>query len=250
MPLAPLDFPFAAQPVPLAGATALPPPSPLVNEVVCGALMMAFDRAGRWRDAAAVLPRAAALGVRPNAVMYNTAIGAAGRARQPEAAEALFRRAVAAGAADGATYESLVAAYGMAGDPARAEAAFASMAAAGLRPREYAYCGLVAAHSLAGDAEEAIRVRSRMRRAGARAGVHAYNALVAACDRGGMYERALDLLRAMRREGVQGNALTAELAAGIGRKGAATVESQQLTAAALSAAMAAAGTLLIRSGVF
>jgi hypothetical protein len=49
---------------------------------------------------------------------------------------------------------------------------------------------------------------------------------------------------------VEPNALTQQLATEIGRKGAATVEGQQITAAALSAAMAAAGTLLIRSGVF
>jgi pentatricopeptide repeat protein len=131
-----------------------------------------------------------------------------------------------------------------------AEAAFAAMAAAGVRAREYAYCGLVAAHSLAGDAPEALRVRARMQRAGGRPGVHLYNALIAACERGGLYERALDLLRSMRRDGVAGNALTAQLAANVGRKGAATVESQQLTAAALSAAMAAAGTLLMRTGMF
>jgi pentatricopeptide repeat protein len=124
------------------------------------------------------------------------------------------------------------------------------MAAAGHKPREFAYCGLVAAHSLAGDVAEALRVRTRMRRVGGRPGVHMYNALIAACERGGQYERALDLLRSMRREGVAGNALTTQLAANVGRKGAATVESQQLTAAALSAAMAAAGTLLMRSGVF
>jgi hypothetical protein len=54
----------------------------------------------------------------------------------------------------------------------------------------------------------------------------------------------------MKRDGLEGNAVTAALMASIGRKGAASVETQQLTAAALSAAMAAAGTLLIRTGMF
>lgn len=54
----------------------------------------------------------------------------------------------------------------------------------------------------------------------------------------------------MKREGVEANAMTGALMSSVGRKGAASVGNQQLTAAALSAAMAAAGTLLMRTGVF
>lgn len=120
----------------------------------------------------------------------------------------------------------------------------------GHQPRDYAFCGLIAAHSLAGDVGAALRVRQRMRAAGTAPSVHTYNALVAACERAGLYEKALDLLRGMKREGIEANAVTGALMASIGRKGAASVENQQLTAAALSAAMAAAGTLLIRTGIF
>ncbi|WIA14814.1 hypothetical protein OEZ85_003296 [Tetradesmus obliquus] len=222
----------------------------VINEGVLSALMMAYERGGKWREAVGVLARASSLGVVPGPGMFGTAISAAGKAGQLALADALFVQARGAGAADASTYESMIGVLGMAGDPARAELVFRAMQAAGHVPGEYAFCGLIAAHSLAGDAVSAMRVRQRLVAAGCGAGVHVYNALIAAADRAGLYDKALELLRCMRRDGVAPDALTQQLAADIGRKGAATVEGQQITAAALSAAMAAAGTLLIRSGVF
>ncbi|KAF6255773.1 TPR-like protein [Scenedesmus sp. NREL 46B-D3] len=222
----------------------------VINEGVLSALMMAYERGGKWREAVGVLARASLLGVAPGPSMFGAAISAAGRAGQLALADALFVQARGAGAADASTYESMIGVLGMAGDPPRTELVFRAMQAAGHAPGEYAYCGLIAAHSLAGDAVSAMRVRQRLAAAGCSAGVHVYNALIAAADRAGLYDKALELLRGMRRDGVAPDALTQQLAADIGRKGAATVEGQQITAAALSAAMAAAGTLLIRSGVF
>ena len=173
------------------------PLAPMVNEVVCGALMLAYERAGKWSEAIAVLGRARALGIAPNTVMYNTAISAAGKAGQLDVAEQLF---ASSPTCDAVTHETLLAAYGMAGQPAGAEQVMRLMGRRGLRPRDYAYCGLIAAHSLAGDCEAALRVRARMRRDGAPATVHVYNALLAACQRAGRYEAALELLQAMKRE--------------------------------------------------
>jgi pentatricopeptide repeat protein len=133
---------------------------------------------------------------------------------------------------------------------AKAEAVLRAMRARGFRPRDYAYCGLIAAYSLGGDCASALAVRGRMAQDGAQATVHVYNALVAACERAGQFDRALELLRDMKREGLAPNGVTQQLMAAIGRKGAASVETQQLTAAAMSAALAAAGSLLIRAGAF
>lgn len=221
--------------------------APLVNEVVCGALMLAYERAGKWSEAINVLSRARAMGIQPNAVMYNTAIAAAGKAGHLDAAERLFTMVPNP---DGVTHESLVAAYGMAGLPEKAEAVFRLMVQRQFRPRDYAYCGLIAAYSLAGDCEAALRVRKRMRRDGATATVHVYNALLAACERARQYERALELLQAMKREGVEPNMVTQSLMTLIGRQGVQSVEGQQVAAAAWSAVFAAAGTLLIRAGMF
>ncbi len=80
--------------------------------------------------------------------------------------------------------------------------------------------------------------------------MHSYNALVAACERAGQYDKALELLREMKREMLAPNAVTHQLMVAIGKKGAASVETQQITAAAMSAALAAAGSLLIRAGAF
>ncbi|PNH10009.1 hypothetical protein TSOC_003308 [Tetrabaena socialis] len=151
---------------------------------------------------------------------------------------------------DAVTYETMIAAYGMAGLAERAESVFAAMTGAGQRPRDYAFCGLIAAHSLAGDPEGALRVRARMRRAGVQPSVHVYNALLAACERAGQPDRALELLGSMRREGVEVDALTSQLLSLVGRQGVRSVESQQVAAAALSAAVAAYGTLLMQTGLF
>ncbi|GIL54874.1 hypothetical protein Vafri_10569 [Volvox africanus] len=219
----------------------------VLNEVVCGALMLAYERAGKWQEAVGVLLRALNLGLTPNTVMYNTAISAAGKAGQLEIAEKLYSKVRQP---DTVTHETMIAAYGMAGLPDRAEAVFSAMTNAGLRPRDFAFCGLIAAHSLAGNWEGAMRVRSRMRRAGVQPSVDVYNALLAACERAGHLDKALELLGAMRREGVEANPLTGQLLALVGRQGVRNVENQQVAAAALSAAMAAYGTLLMQTGLF
>ncbi len=166
---------------------------------------------------------------------------------QPQVAEKLYGKVRHP---DAVTHETMIAAYGMAGLADRAEAVFAAMSASGLRPRDYAFCGLIAAHSLAGDWQGALRVRDRMRRAGAQPSVHVYNALLAACERAGQPDRALEVVGHMRREGVEGNALTAQLLALVGQQGVRSVEGQQVAAAALSAAVAAYGTLLMQTGLF
>ncbi|GIL93379.1 hypothetical protein Vretimale_17468 [Volvox reticuliferus] len=219
----------------------------VLNEVVCGALMLAYERAGKWQEAVGVLLRALNLGITPNTVMYNTAISAAGKAGQLEVAEKLYGKVRQP---DTVTHETMIAAYGMAGLPDRAEAVFSAMTNARLRPRDFAFCGLIAAHSLAGNWEGAMRVRSRMRRAGVQPSVDVYNALLAACERAGQPDKALELLGSMRREGVEPNALTAQLLALVGRQGVRSVENQQVAAAALSAAVAAYGTLLMQTGFF
>lgn len=219
----------------------------LVNEVVCGALMLAFERVGKWQEAVGVLDRARSLGVTPNTVMYNTAISAAGKAGQLELAQHLFQEVHTP---DAVTFETLIAAYGMAGNAPRAEALFRQMLQAGFRPRDYAYCGLIAGYSMAGNWQAALRVRQRMRRDRVHVSVHVYNALIAACERCGQLEKALELFHSMQRERLEGNAVTQQLMASIGKKGAASVEGQQVAAAALTAVMAAAGTMLVRTGIF
>ncbi|KAL4443011.1 hypothetical protein ABPG77_008502 [Micractinium sp. CCAP 211/92] len=218
-----------------------------VNEVVCGALMLAYERAGKWQEAVGMLERARTLGIAPNTIMYNTAISALGKARQVDAAEQLFQQVPAP---DAVSYETLIAAYGMSGAADKAEATFEAMRHAGFQPRDYAYCGLIAAHSFKGDWRAALRVQERMRAAGLAPTVHVFNALIAACDRGHQYERAMGIAREMTRAGVQPNAVTQQLLDCVCKEGVREVESQQAAAAALSAAVAAAGTLMIRAGIF
>ena len=112
----------------------------VLNEVVCGALMLAYERAGLWEQAVNVLDRARFLGIKPNTVMYNTALSALGKAGRVEAAAALFRDMPLP---DSISHETMVAAYGMAGRAAEAERALEAMLQSGFRPRDFAYCALI-----------------------------------------------------------------------------------------------------------
>lgn len=63
-------------------------------------------------------------------------------------------------------------------------------------------------------------------------------------------DKGMELQQMMSREGVEANAMTKQLLMDIGRGGTASVADQQVAAAALSAAVAAAGSLMIRAGAF
>jgi len=219
----------------------------LVNEVVCGAMMLAYERTGRWAQALGMLERAERLGLSPNTVMLNTALSALAKAGRAADAAALFARIPAP---DAASFETLIAAHGLAADPPAAEAVFAALLAAGWPPRDYAYTGLIAAYSLAGDVRGALGVRGRMRMAGVSPSVHVFNALIAAAERAGLWERGLELGRELAAARVEPNAVTRQLLGAIGRGGAALVGDAHLAVTALTAAVAAAGSLAMRSGLF
>ena len=104
--------------------------------------------------------------------------------------------------------------------------------------------------SMDGDWRGALSVRQRILKAGVPLTVHIYNALLAAAECSSKYDAALQLQREMRRHNIQGNALTGQLLQSVGRRGVEMIDGLQVTTAALSAAVAAAGTLLVRSGVF
>lgn len=90
-----------------------------------------------------VLDRARFLGIKPNTVMYNTALSALGKAGRVDAAVMLFRDIPQP---DSISHETLVAAYGMAGCAAEAEVALAVMLSCGYVPRDFAYCALIQAY--------------------------------------------------------------------------------------------------------
>ncbi|KAL6753430.1 hypothetical protein V8C86DRAFT_2726574 [Haematococcus lacustris] len=236
-----------SKPSPLPSPACPPSCPPLVNEVVCGAVMLAYERAGKWQEAAGVLDRARALGVTPSTVMFNTAISAAARAGRMEVAEQLLAMMPAK---DLVTIKTMAAGYGLAGRPMQVEAMLQLLPALGQRPCEHCYCALITAHSLAGDTQAALRLRQRMAREGVVATLAVYNTLLAACERGGETQAGLELLQAMKREGMQPNALTQRLMASLGQMGVQAVQREQVAAAALSAVFAAAGSVMMRVGMF
>lgn len=219
----------------------------VVNEVVCGALMIAYERVGKWREAVQVIDRAKALGLEPNTVMYNIALSALGKAGQVDLAREMFGECTHP---DAVTYETMIAAFGMAGRPDCAEEMLESMRKAGFVPQDYAYCGLIAAYGLTGNWKMAFDVKERAKRDGVPPSVHLYNALMAACERARMYDKAVALGKEMVSLGISPNASTRDLLDGVCRNGVAAVEAQQATITALSAAVAAAGTVMIRAGIF
>ncbi|KAK2080415.1 hypothetical protein QBZ16_000268 [Prototheca wickerhamii] len=138
-------------------------PSP-INEVVCGAMMAVYERAGLPDRAVALFDRAPALGVRPNGVMLNAALSALGKAGRGEEAAALVARSGVR--PDLATYELLIAGWAAAGRPAEAEAVLRALRAAGLAASQSAYAGLAQAYRRVGDALGALGIKERMREDG------------------------------------------------------------------------------------
>lgn len=218
-----------------------------LNEVVCGALMLAYERAGKWQEAVGVLDRSRAVGIVPNTIMINTALSALGKAGQADAAQLLFDSHLSP---DVVTYETLIAAHGMIGDAGAAESTFSAMVTAGHLPRDYAYCGLIAAYGFRCDWRAANKVLDRMKATGIKPTVHIYNALVAACDHAGQYEKAIKLVDEMKAMNIEPNSVTKVLMDSVCKEGVRAVESQQALAAALSAAVGAAGAVMIRAGIF
>ncbi len=104
--------------------------------------------------------------------------------------------------------------------------------------------------SVSGNLKAALRIRQRMKKAGVPMSVHIYNALLAACDGANQFEEGIKLQREMRSEGVQPNTITYNLLHALGAQGVAAVEKQQVAATALAAAVAAAGSIMMRTGVF
>ena len=87
-----------------------------------------------------MLDRARRLDIRPNTVMFNTALCALGKAGRVDQAAALFWQIPQP---DAISHETMVAAYGMAGRTAEAERALASMIASDFQPRDFAYCAII-----------------------------------------------------------------------------------------------------------
>ena len=63
-------------------------------------------------------------------------------------------------------------------------------------------------------------------------------------------EKGVELQRSMARDGVGPNSITQQLLTAVGRGGTAAVADLQVGTAALSAAVAAAGSIMIRAGAF
>ena len=104
--------------------------------------------------------------------------------------------------------------------------------------------------SMQGNWKAALRVKHRMKQAGLTPTVHVYNALIAACERDQQLDLGVEITKEMRRTGVEPNSTTMMLMQGLGSKGVALTEKQQVAAAALSAAVAAAGHLAMRTGMW
>lgn len=78
--------------------------------------------------------------------------------------------------------------------------------------------------------------------------VHTYNALIAAFDRCGAYDKALALFMQMQVAGIAPNKATLQMMSIVGERGVSRIEAAQNNLAAFSAAAAAIGAALIRSG--
>lgn len=218
-----------------------------INEVICGSMMYAYERAGRWEKALEFLSICESLGFKGNTILANITLSALAKAGEMKKAEEIFENV---DKPDNVTYETMVAGHGLSGNVKRAESIFSDMLHAGYTPKDYAYCGLIAGYTVRGNFQKAVGVYDRAINAQVQPSVHLYNALLAACDRFHKYDRAILLLEEMKRLEIHGNTVTHNLTVSICTEGVRTVESQQAAITAISAAVAAAGSIMIRAGVF
>lgn len=218
-----------------------------MNDVICGSMMYAYERAGRWEKALEFLSICESLGYKNNMIIINIALSAVAKAGEMKTAEQIFADITEP---DSTTYETMIAGYGLSGNVSRAENIFSDMMSAGYIPKDYAYCGLIAGYTVTGNFQKVVEVYDRAVNAGLQPSVHVYNALLAACDRFHKYDKAILLLDEMKRCKVNGNVMTHNLTVSICTEGVRTVESQQAAITAISAAVAAAGSIMIRAGVF
>jgi pentatricopeptide repeat protein len=217
------------------------------NEVICGSMMYAYERAGRWQEALEFFKICKSLGFRDNAIIQNTLISALAKSGQMKTAEDVFDTL---SSPDHVAFETMVAGYGLVGNTQAAELLLQRMQNAGYHPTDYAYCGLIAGYSIQGSFQKSLDVYTRSKSAGVEPSVHLFNAMIASCDRFHKYERAILLLEEMKLLKVKGNAMTHNLTMSVCTEGVRSVENQQAAITAISAAVAAAGSIMIRAGVF
>lgn len=217
-----------------------------VNAVICSSLMYAYEKGGCWEKAVEFLPVVDALGFGDVVIIRNIALSALAKAGQMSVAEGIFRQLQQP---DGVSYETVIAGYGLSGDVEKAEMMLKDMAMAGFEPSDYSYCGLIAGYSRVSSFQKTLEVFHRAQNADIKS-VHLYNAVIAACERFHRYEKAIALLEEMKQRGVQPNSTTHQLMVSVCTEGVRTVESQQAAITAISAAVAAAGSIMMRVGAF
>ena len=193
------------------------------------------------------MPCVIGAGSPPNRIVYNTALSAMAKACKVKEAENILSQI---SNPDDITYETMIAVYGLAGQPEKAELIFSKLISEGYHPKDYAFCGLLASYTVSGHVKAAFDVETRAKESGITESVHLYNGLLAACDRFHKYEKALALLEEMKRLGIKGNSITKTLAVSVCADGMRSIENQQAAFTALSAIVAAAGSVMIRAGVF
>jgi pentatricopeptide repeat protein len=222
----------------------------LLTAPVFGALMNAYARQSRWRDAVALIGRARAAGLSPTQRLYTIAMHAAAMAGEHHVARVLLD--AAPGTPTRVAWETLALAQAHRGLPEEVERTLAEAQRQGLAPRDYAAVALITAYSLAGRPRIALRVSTRLKTLGVQPTVHVLNALLSVCVRHGLYERGLRVLQTfdVRGSTVRRTPATEQLVRVLCQKEVSNIERQQAVATALSAAAAAVGGALMRSGVF
>ena len=226
------------------------PPPPYLNVVVCGSFMLSYVHGNRWRESVAVLGRARALGVAPNAHMVNMAMFAVAKAGQHNVVRGLLEL-VPRGAQRTISFEILMLACGRRGLYKHAEATLREMAAEGIPVRDYAVVSLIAAYAEVGQWRAALAVEQRLKPLGCRRTVHVLNALLGVCVQHRQYDSGLKLLKRFRVEGaMQRSPATVRLVQTLCSSEVSAIEGQQAAAALITAAATAIGGALIRSGVF
>ena len=226
----------------------------LVNAPVFGALSKAYMIQAMWRECTACIGRARAhrLGDAPHMPLYNMAMWAAAQRGQVHVLRVLLRYVPMPLRRQG--YECLTWCHAFRADPRAAERTLAEAVELEVPISDYAIVALILSYSNAGQPQHAVQVRHRVAEFGdvhELATQHVLNMLMTVCVKHRMYARGVQIVSSFQvYQQHQRSAVTQLLMDTLYSRSITSIEQQHAVASALSAAAAAAGGALIRSGLF
>ena len=225
------------------------------NAMVLVSLLSIYEKKHEGERALALFRYFQELGypAKMNIYVYNVLLSALSKSEKVNRVQDVFEELCSKEEAiepDRVTYETLITAHAHVGDFKKADEMFTEMCRRGFDPTDYAYAARIKAYAKNNLWRESVSILREVENTGMEPSVHVYNATIYACEIAKKWELALTLYSRMEEKGIKPNNVTKALLSKICDEGIESFEDKQRQAATLSAIVAAAGALAIRTGVF